>query len=403
MQVKTKAWKEAAKILALSRLLIIATTIACILLLPAVIPGYLQYAGQDNYHLINNPTVNQLFFAWLRWDEKPYLNISYFGYKYITDTAFFPLWPLARHLFGVLLGGIFPASFYLAGLLLANLLFYVALALLYILIANTFNDFIARRTLLYLAFSPYALFFFAGYSESLFLLLCVATFFFIQHGKRFDWWLAGLCGMLATLTREVGVVLVVPFSILYIQHFWLNSQISWQSIARRLVTYLPVILIPLGLILYMTYLYFDKGNPWLFTIEESAVWGRHLTFLPVTIIISIQAFFKESSFVFQLGNLVNLAFVVTSFVVLVIGWRLLPLHYSVFTLSMMFLGLSVPAYIPQIEPLMSQPRFLLVLFPFAVIFAIWSKHLRFHRVCLILSIAFLVINTALFVSNVWVA
>lgn len=396
------AWKETARVFLLSRLLILTITTGCILFLPGLIPGYLQSISSGMYPVFKPQSLNLLFLSWLRWDEKPFLNISYFGYKHTPDVAFFPLWPLLRHLGGLLLGNVFPASYYLAGLLLANLLFFFALALLYVLVANTFDQFIARRALLYLTFSPYALFFFAGYSESLFLLLCVAMFLFLQRGKRLDWWLAGLCGMLATLTREVGLLLAIPFSVLYVQRFWPYIQLSRQDLARRLVTYLPVALIPMGLIVYMIYLYIDKGNPWLFTIEESAVWGRHLTFPPVTLILTIQAFFQEPLFVLQLENLLNLAIVVLSFIILVVGWRLLPLHYSVFTLLMILLSLSVPMYIPQFEPLLSQPRFILVLFPFAIIFAIWSKHPRFHRVCFILSITFFILNTALFVSNIWV-
>ncbi len=403
MQGKTQAWKEAAKVLALSRLLIIATTIACILLLPAVIPGYLQNAGQDNYHLITNPTVNQLFFAWLRWDEKPYLNISYFGYKYITDTAFFPLWPLFCHFGGLLLGGKFPVSFYLSGLLLSNLLFYFALILLYLLIDNIFNAFIARRTLLYLTFSPFAMFFFAGYSESLFLLLCVATFIFLQRGKRFDWLFAGLCGMLATLTRSTGLLLAIPYTIFYLQRYWFSLEDKAQSLVKKLLPYLPAGFIPVGLIIYMIYLYITKGNPLQFSIEEFVIWYRHFTFPVWTFVLTFQAFLLEHPAIFQIGNLLNLSTVILALVILSLGWKRLPLSFSMFTLAIMLYNLSVPMSDPNFEPLASQPRFIVILFPLALICATWSKSPGRHRLFMILSIMWFVINTALFVSNVWVA
>jgi hypothetical protein len=401
------AWKEAARVFVLSRLLIIAVTITCMLVLPGLIPGYLQNASKDIYHIIPSPTMNQLFFAWLHWDEKPYLNISYFGYRLLADTAFFPLWPLLRHAAGLLLGGKFPVSFYLGGILLANLLFYFALALLYALVASAFDSFIARRTLLYLTFSPYAMFFFAGYSESLFLLLCIAMFVFLQRDKRFDWLFAGLCGMLATLTRSTGLLLAVPYTVVYLQRTWFSVDSKTQSFARKLLPFVPIALIPVGLLIYMSYLSITKGNPLQFNVEEGAIWFRHFTFPLITFVITFQAFFQENSLAnavfLQLGNLENLTAVIIALVILAAGWKRLPLSYSLFTLAIMLFDLSVPMYDPNIEPLTSQPRFIVILFPLAIICAMWSKHLGRHRFFMTLSIIWFILNTALFVSNVWVA
>ena len=387
----------------LSRLLIIAVTIFCILVLPGLIPGYLQNASQDIYHVIPSPTLNQLFFSWLHWDEKPFLNISYFGYRLITDTAFFPLWPLLRHFVGLLLGDNFPVSFYLAGLLLSNLLFYFTLVLLYMLVASTFDAFIARRTLLYLTFSPYAMFFFAGYSESLFLLLCVATFIFLQRGKRFDWLFAGLCGMLATLTRSTGLLLAVPYGVVYLQRYWFSVEGKAKSWVKKLLPFMPTALIPCGLLLYMAYLYVTKGNPLQFNVEEAAEWHRHFTFPVLTLVYSFQAFFLEQNVFFQLGNFVYLTTVLLALVIITLGWKRLPLSYNMFTLSIMLFDLSVPMYDWHVEPLTSQPRFIVILFPLAILCAMWSKHPGRHRVFITLSIIWFVINTALFVSNIWVS
>src|SRR5205823_4262889 len=103
----------------------------------------------------------------------------------------------------------------------------------------------------YLAFYPYALFFFVGYAESLFLLLCLAVFLFLQHSR---YWSAGLCGFLAALTRAPGVLLVIPFLVVLLQRFWRRGpeeQTTWQ---QKLRACFPVALIPLGIAVFMLYL-----------------------------------------------------------------------------------------------------------------------------------------------------
>src|SRR5436305_8043664 len=116
-----------------------------------------------------------------------YANISRQGYKHTPDGAFFPLWPLIQHFGGLFLGSIWPGSYYLASLLIANVCFYIALVLFYCLLAKDFESRLDRRALIYLAFGPFALFYFAGYSESLFLLFCIACFLLFRRCNPLDW------------------------------------------------------------------------------------------------------------------------------------------------------------------------------------------------------------------------
>jgi Gpi18-like mannosyltransferase len=195
------ALKEALVVFAFSRLTILILTYLCIVLLPQAGGGFLNCT-----HGIHP---NPCLLSWYRWDSQVYVRIAFQGYASTPDVAFYPLWPLLLHLGGLLGGGFFPVSYYLAGLLLSNICFYFALALLYCLLSEEFEPSLAKRALFYLAFYPYALFFFAGYSESLFVLLCIAFFLFLRRGKPLDWWLAGGIGCLAALNRPTAVS---PFS-----------------------------------------------------------------------------------------------------------------------------------------------------------------------------------------------
>ena len=112
MQGSRVAWKEAAWIFGLSRLVILLVSSIGIVLLPQ--------AGQTLPDACR-ASFDPCFTAWYRWDAVAYVNIAHHGYTYLPDTAFFPFWPLLEHFGGLLLGNSFPNSYYFAGLIIAML------------------------------------------------------------------------------------------------------------------------------------------------------------------------------------------------------------------------------------------------------------------------------------------
>lgn len=395
------AWREAAWVFLLSRLLFITITFVCIFVLSQIIPGFAQRleiaAGYQPY----SPPLTVLFFSWLRWDAKAFLNISFLGYKYAPDVSFFPFWPLVQRIGGFLLGGSFPGSFYIAGLLLANICFYLALVFYYCLLAEDFDPALARRALFCLTFSPFALFFFAGYSESLFILLCLAFFLLVRRGKALDWWLAGIVGFFAALTRSSGIVLAVPFLVMYVQHFWIPEKPLAYSFSQKFKALIPIVFIPAAILGYMLYLFLTKGDPFIFRTQEALIWNRQLTPPWITLLMAVQAVVQSPSLIFLLLNIVDLIVIGLSLLILALGWRHLLWQYRLFALGLAIFVLSFPTH--TVEPLMSQPRYMLSIFPIAVISAFWSKNPTIYRVFIILGLIYLVINTVLFIDNIWIA
>src|ERR1700694_4342630 len=276
-QVHISAWKEAGKVFLLSRLLFFTTTCFSIYVLPQLSARYAQHLGYDVRWRFSTPAINQLVFSWQRWDVGAFLNISYFGYRHTPDVAFFPLWSLTQHLGGLLLGGSFPNSFYFAGLILANILFYFVLVLLYNLLSEDFDPALARRALFILAFSSYALFFFAGYSEPLFLVLCLSVFLLLRRGRTGDWWLAGILAYLAVLTRSSGVALGLPYLVMFYHHFLQANRRSETNWRQKLSAFAPIAFIPAAVLTYMFYLYLIKGSPLIFHVQEETIWHRQFT------------------------------------------------------------------------------------------------------------------------------
>src|SRR5579884_2488961 len=207
MSGKYRAWKEAAWVFLLSRLLFVTLTLFSLLVLPQLLPNYAQHIASEDHFRFPLYTPQSLLYSWLHWDAKAFLNISHVGYRHTPDVAFFPLWPLVQSIGALFLGDAFPASFYFAGLILSNLCFYVALVLFYHLLSKDFGTLLARRALFCLAFSPYALFYFAGYSESLFLVLCLAVFLLLRRGTLLDWWLAGIASFIAVFVDVLCTIL----------------------------------------------------------------------------------------------------------------------------------------------------------------------------------------------------
>lgn len=217
--------------------------------------------GAFRAHLVNNLFVN----SWGQWDARWLVYISRHGYREAASQAFFPLYPLIVHNVDLA----FLSTWWVSTCL--SLLFYVAaMALLYRLIAEEFDKRVAALTVALISVFPTAFVFSIPYTESLFVLLSVACFFF---ARRRRWLLAGLAGMLATLTRSTGLLLLVPLVVLLAQDkgwSWRRPSLDW--VRGREVPALA--LIPLAVVLYMSFLWYRFGNPFLFSTSERTHWGR---------------------------------------------------------------------------------------------------------------------------------
>jgi NADH:ubiquinone oxidoreductase subunit 4 (subunit M) len=79
------------------------------------------------------------------------------------------------------------------------------------------------------------------------------------------------------------------------------------------------------------------------------------------------------------------------------------LHYILFATGIALFALSFPTIIAQNEPLLSLPRYMMILFPITLLLARWGKNPRFDAIYRFLTLLAFVCGVALFVSNVWVA
>ena len=330
--------------------------------------------------------------SWNHWDAANYVRIAQFGYQTPYDVAFFPLFPLLITAFAHILGS---WSYLLVGTIISNAALLGALFVIYQLAVETGGEQVAQRTLLYLCIFPTAFYFFAPYNESLFLLLTASTFLAMRQQR---WWLAGLLGLLAALTRSAGILLVVP----YMVELWTTRESITASRQNMLFRVLPILLIPLGTALYAIYCWHISGNPLDFIAVQSH-WGRHTTWPWQGIWQSLTEIFWYQPFgsFNEVHNLLDLSATLAFIALAIVGKNKLRASYSFWMgLALLYMILS-PATV-ALDPLESNQRFVLEMFPaFITLSMLGIKHPRLHQAIMLAFPTLLATLSILFIMNRW--
>jgi len=332
-------------------------------------------------------STNSLLAAWGRWDAVHYLDISRRGY-YGTDMAFFPLYPLLIHIVGGFIG-----TDLVAGLLISNAALFFGLLFFYKLVEHQYTRAVAHRAIFYISIFPTAVFFSAVYTESLFFALTVASFYYIREHK---WLTAGIIGAFAALTRVEGVLLLVPYAIEVFSAARDGGFANYLRSTRRLVRIaLGALATPLGLGLYMAWLWILHGDPLYFSHVQSH-WDRHLAAPWVAFIHAYKLIVHADSPITIANESLELAFTFLMLVVLAFGFRRLRPSFSAY----MALSILVPM---STSSLMSMPRFALVLFPMFAILALWGGRSWANNAIVAFSLPLLGLFTVFFADWYWVA
>jgi hypothetical protein len=142
----------------------------------------------------------------LGWDASWYRDIARHGYDGVAKEGlrFFPFVPMLARI-GSWLPGV---SVRLALLLVANVCALAVGVLVYELVRSEGrSEAVARRAVWIVYLAPPAFVLVMGYAEA---TLMTATLVALLALRRQRWWIAAIAGVVAGLTRPVGVLLVVP-------------------------------------------------------------------------------------------------------------------------------------------------------------------------------------------------
>jgi Mannosyltransferase (PIG-V) len=342
--------------------------------------------------------------VWARWDSVWFLRIAEDGYGAAEQaaTAFYPLYPLLVGLLGRILLG----HHVLAGVLISLAATLAAFVLLYELADAKLGPGGAQRAVLYLAVFPFAVFLGAVYSEALFLFLTLASFVLAERGRFLG---AGIAAGLAWLTRPLGIALLPGLAVL-----------AWRSGDRR-GGLLRLAAAPALFALYPLYLWWKVDDPFAF-LRAQETWGRHVSWAGplgglwdglragwagVRQLVSGSDSTRYWSAVQDTDpdrvaavNLAQLAFLVLFAGLTVLAWRRLGAPYGLFAALSLAIPLSVPS---ERWPLLSMPRFGLVIFPFFLALAVLGARPRVHTAVVVVSAIFLGVVCAQWALWQWVA
>ena len=145
--------------------------------------------------------------------------------------AFFPFYPLMIRIFAFPLQvlGMNPiATATLAAVIVSALGALLGMLALYDLTRDSLGEEGALRAVFYLVIFPTGFFLLQVYTEGLFVGLAFGCLAML---KRKHWLAAGLLGIAATLTRAVGVTLIIPMMIAWFRTGeWMDLDLEWRQI-----------------------------------------------------------------------------------------------------------------------------------------------------------------------------
>ncbi len=381
---------RAARWLWLPLFLFTLTRLGIALVAYLAVPLIADSANPPPYHLRADASLLADVFG-SRWDTGFYLSIAEEGYKYtgvpLPSVAFFPLLPLLMRALTPLVGDTMTA-----GLLISNGALALAVVLFYRLVLEEWGTAVADRAVWYLLIFPTSFFGSAIYTESLFLLTTIGALYAAQRGY---WEIAAMLGIAATLTRLMGLI-VAPMLLLE----WWRQRREQEGGKRPSIWALAApLVVPLGTGGFMVYLWRTFGDPLAF-VHGASAWER----VPQSPLVTIADLLQPPAggwwAALRLGhihvdNWLDFGMVALFLLLGVVLLRHRRWSESVFVL----LGILIPF---SSGLLMSQRRYVWVLFPAFVLLAQWGKRPWLDKLITTCSLLGLALFTALFANGYWV-
>lgn len=354
------------------------------------IPIYSQsFFGGKYINYVTNP----LLWTWANFDGEHYLSIAQNGYKNLQQ-AFFPLYPFIVKLFSFGGNEFNLKPFLISGILVSNISFLVSLFILREVVLMDYSKKVADYSMLLLLVFPTSFFFGSVYTESLFLLLSLLTYYFYRKEKYL---LATVFGFLTTLTRLYGlfVILMVAVDVLV-------KKTKFVDILKKKIYLISFSVF--GAISYMYYCFIKWGDAFAFFNLQTLSGEQRSTDL----IMLPQVFYR---YIFKIiPNLDFSYFPYTFTTLLELVTAILFLLITIFTFKKIRWDYWVYIVVCYLVPTLtgsfsSLPRYVLVIFP---AFIVSSKFLenknKYIKLGILVTLAIIsVIAESLFVRGYFVS
>lgn len=339
--------------------------------------------GRDHANPVNpDPySANPLLYSRANFDGIHYVEMARRGYDNLQQ-AFFPMYSTLIRFLTPYFG-----NSTMGAIIVSTLSFIFGLYFLHKLIKLDYSDNIANLVIVLLLVFPVSFFFTFVYTEGLFFLLVVGSFY---ASRKRRWLLAGILGGLASYTRFVGILLF-PALIL-----------EWWTSKSKIKDLLPIFLVPIGLLVYMRFLLKTTGDPLAFIhVQKYFYQGRG-----DKIILLYQVFWRYIKMVATVDHtnpiyptvLLEFATGIVFTILSVLTFFKTRISYSFFAIA----SFVIPTLTGTFTSL---PRFMLISFPALIVLAMGINKLNKPTRIAILTLSAIIqsIFLAMFVRGYWVS
>jgi len=314
--------------------------------------------------------------------------------------AFFPFYPLMIRIFAYplqILGLSQIATATLAGILVSALGTLLGMLALFDLTRDSLGEEGALRAAFYLIIFPTGFFLIQIYTEGLFVGLAFGCLAML---RRKQWLFAALLGVAATMTRAVGIALVIPMAINWLRTGeWLDIDLEWRQIFHQGIPLRPLgrgLLAFSPVLAFVTWKFSYLGLA--FDYIEANFFGRGFLQFGYAYYVWREAF--ESMLAGT--NPQHTAYYITEFLGLAIGIAAciatMKTHPEIGWFSLAILLISWGS-----GPAQGIHRYILGAPAVFITLARWGKNPVFDRAWTILSILLMGLLAMLFASDMWVA
>jgi Gpi18-like mannosyltransferase len=376
----------------LTKIIKLILTWRVVLWIVAIIASFIFPLNPDFTPVTSSFSWINIFNMWANFDGMHYLELAHYGYG-STHTqflyVFFPLYPY-------LITNFIPENLLAGGLLISHLALIISFYYLYLLVKLDHTKKTALTTLVLILIFPVSFFFGAVYTESLFFLFVVLTFY---SARKNHFIFASVFALLASITRFTGIFL---WPALVVEIYLLNhKQIKQTLLDARII--LVSLIPPLGLLSYLKFQYLKTGDP-LYFINVQPDFGAER--VVDKFIFIHQVFYRYLKMLIFVDHTNPLFFTVLLEFIIGLGFLALILislkktrvSYAVFALFSFFLPTLTGTF-------SSLPRYVLVLFPAFIVAAIYFNKLpyKWQVFCVTILTIFSLVSVCLFTRGYFIA
>lgn len=223
--------------------------------------------------------------CWNHWDGPHYLELAEKGYGNCVENGqhlfvvFFPLYPWVVRIFHLFCG-----DWQAAGLAVSTIAYAVGAVFFYVTLTEEYGKDVAEKSLVLLSVSPFAFYFGATMTESLFFCTISVAFFLI---KRHQWFWAGIVGIFCSLCRAQGVIILgvgaVEFLVTYPFLQYCKEKRLGEFLRHVFTKAIFLLFVPVGNLIYFYVNYVVEGDPFRFVTYQWEHWHLKPTFFTNTL------------------------------------------------------------------------------------------------------------------------